>query len=78
MRTGVSIIAVIGAGMRGNPAVTGQVFLALAEEGIEVLAIAQGSSELNLSFVIASAQRGRRRALHPPHFRLGREMSAAP
>jgi aspartate kinase len=56
VRADVSIIAVIGAGMRGRPAVTGQVFLALAQEGIEVLAIAQGSSELNLSFVIAGAQ----------------------
>jgi aspartokinase len=56
VRAGVSIIAVIGAGMRGHPAVTGEVFLALAQEGVEVLAIAQGSSELNLSFVIASAQ----------------------
>lgn len=56
VRADVSIIAVIGAGMRGRPAVTGQVFLALAQEGIEVLAIAQGSSELNLSFVIAGTQ----------------------
>jgi aspartate kinase len=56
VREGVSIIAVIGAGMRGRPAVTGQVFLALAEAGMEVLAIAQGSSELNLSFVLDSAQ----------------------
>jgi aspartokinase len=56
VRTGVSIVAVIGAGMRGKPGVTGQIFTALADDGIEVLAIAQGSSELNLSFVIASAQ----------------------
>jgi aspartate kinase len=56
VRSGVSIVAVIGAGMRGKPGVTGQIFTALADDGIEVLAIAQGSSELNLSFVIASAQ----------------------
>ncbi|HMA38397.1 MAG TPA: aspartate kinase [Chloroflexia bacterium] len=72
VRTGVSIVAVIGAGMRGKPAVTGQVFLALAGTAIEVLAIAQGSSELNLSFVIASTQEDAAvRAIHQ-HFDLGR------
>jgi aspartate kinase len=71
VRAGVSIIAVIGAGMRGRPAVTGEVFLALAQEGIEVLAIAQGSSELNLSFVIDSAHEDAAvRCIHT-HFRLG-------
>ena len=54
-----------------HPAVTGQVFLAMAEAGIEVLAIAQGSSELNLSFVIDSAQEDAAvRCIHA-HFRLG-------
>jgi bifunctional aspartokinase / homoserine dehydrogenase 1 len=73
VQTGVSIIAVIGAGMRGKPAVTGQVFQALGEEGIDVLAIAQGSSELNLSFVVAGAQQDAAvRAIHR-QFGLGRD-----
>jgi len=72
VQAGVSIVAVIGAGMRGRLAVTGEVFLALGREGIDVLAIAQGSSELNLSFVIASAQQDAAvRAIHA-HFGLGR------
>ena len=72
VQTGVAIIAVIGAGMRGKPAVTGQVFQALGVAGIEVLAIAQGSSELNLSFVLAGSQRDAAvRAIHA-HFGLGR------
>jgi aspartokinase/homoserine dehydrogenase 1 len=52
---GVSIVAVIGAGMRGSARAAGRVFTLLSDEGIEVLAIAQGSSELNLSFVLPSA-----------------------
>jgi aspartate kinase len=72
VRSGVSIVAVIGAGMRGKPGVTGQIFTALADDGIEVLAIAQGSSELNLSFVVAGAQEDAAvRAIHH-HFGLDR------
>lgn len=52
LQNGVSIVAVIGSGMRGNPEVTGRVFTLLGRERIEILAIAQGSSELNLSFVL--------------------------
>ena len=56
---GISIVAVIGSGMRGKPAVAGRVFTLLGEEGIDVEAIAQGSSELNLSFVLPSADEDR-------------------
>ncbi len=52
---GVAIVAVIGAGMRGSPGVAGRVFTLLGREEVEVLAIAQGSSELNLSFVLPEA-----------------------
>lgn len=48
----VCIIAVIGAGMRGKPGVAARVFKAVADEGISVRMIAQGSSELNISFVV--------------------------
>jgi bifunctional aspartokinase / homoserine dehydrogenase 1 len=54
VHSGVSIVAVIGSGMRGKPDVAGRVFSLLGRESIEVLAIAQGSSELNLSFVLSS------------------------
>jgi aspartate kinase len=49
----LAIIAVVGAGMRGTPGVAGQVFGTMGREGINVVAIAQGSSELNISFAIA-------------------------
>jgi aspartokinase len=41
--------------MRGKPGVTGRVFSLMGEQKIDVLAIAQGSSELNLSFVLSTA-----------------------
>lgn len=65
LRNGVSIVAVIGSGMRGKPEVAGRVFTLLGREQIEVLAIAQGSSELNLSFVLKKDAEDRTiRALH--------------
>ncbi|WP_101477800.1 aspartate kinase [Candidatus Nitrosotalea bavarica] len=48
----VSIIALIGSGMRGMAGVASKVFTAVAKKGINVIMIAQGSSELNLAFVV--------------------------
>lgn len=50
----VSAVAVVGAGMRGTPGIAGAAFGAAAEAGVNILAIAQGSSELNISFVVKS------------------------
>ena len=47
------IIAVIGENMHGTPGISGRLFSALGKEGINVLAIAQGSSERNISLVTA-------------------------
>jgi len=44
--------AVIGENMRGTPGISGKVFSSLGRAGVNVLAIAQGSSERNISFVI--------------------------
>jgi aspartate kinase len=51
----VTIIAVVGAGMRGTPGVAGRLFSTLGRKGINIIAIAQGSSELNISLIIAAA-----------------------
>jgi aspartokinase/homoserine dehydrogenase 1 len=51
-RDGVAVIAVVGRGMAGTPGIAARVFSALAAAGINVIAIAQGSSELNISFVV--------------------------
>jgi len=48
----MSAIAVVGENMRQIPGIAGQVFYALGRNGINVVAIAQGSSERNISFVV--------------------------
>jgi len=55
-RRGVAVIAVVGRGMAGTPGVAARVFSALASGRINVVAIAQGSSELNISFVVEEGQ----------------------
>jgi len=46
------VVSVIGENMHGTPGMAGRLFSALGREGINVLVIAQGSSERNISFVI--------------------------
>jgi aspartokinase/homoserine dehydrogenase 1 len=48
----LATIAVVGDGMAGTPGIAARVFGALAQAGINIIAIAQGSSELNISFVV--------------------------
>jgi len=50
--TDVSIIALIGSGMRGTIGVASRVFGAVEKKGVNVVMIAQGSSELNIAFVV--------------------------
>lgn len=51
----VVIVAVVGAGMRGTPGIAGRVFRALGEASINVIAMSQGSSEVNISLVVSEA-----------------------
>jgi aspartate kinase len=48
----IAIVAVIGQNMRGTPGIAGKTFNAIGKEGVNLIAIAQGSSESNISFVI--------------------------
>jgi aspartokinase/homoserine dehydrogenase 1 len=48
-----SIIAAVGSRMKSTPGISGTVFHALGRNGINIKAIAQGSSETNISAVIA-------------------------
>ncbi|RMF33587.1 MAG: ACT domain-containing protein, partial [Chloroflexi bacterium] len=50
----VAIVTVVGAGMRQTPGVAARIFSALGERGINVIAIAQGSSECSISLVVAA------------------------
>ncbi len=52
----VGLIACVGLGMAHVPGVSGRVFNALGAAGVNVLAIAQGSSELNISLAVQAAQ----------------------
>jgi aspartokinase/homoserine dehydrogenase 1 len=55
-RKGMAVVAVVGDGMAGAPGIAARVFSALAAGSINVVAIAQGSSERNISFAVAEDQ----------------------
>lgn len=61
----VVIITVVGAGMRSTPGVAGRVFSAMGTAGVNVIAIAQGSSEVSISLLVDAADtRAAVQALH--------------
>jgi aspartate kinase len=61
----VSVVAAIGDRMRGRPGIAGRVFNALGEVGVNVIAISQGSSERNISFIVSSEEAAEAvRAIH--------------
>jgi len=69
---GMATIAVVGLGMHGKPGVAATTFAALASAQINVVAIAQGSSELNISVVVSNLSSGEaQRRIHAA-FRLSR------
>ena len=52
----VSIVTVVGAGMRHTPGIAGSLFTALGQASVNVIAIAQGSSECSISVVVDDSQ----------------------
>ncbi len=52
----VAVVAAVGSGMHGTPGIAARVFNAAAAKKINVVAIAQGSSELSISFVTSSEE----------------------
>jgi bifunctional aspartokinase / homoserine dehydrogenase 1 len=48
----VALVAVVGLGMRGAPGIAARTFQAIGRQRINILAIAQGSSELNITVAI--------------------------
>lgn len=57
-RGGLAVMAVVGEGMAGTPGIAARVFGALSAGGLNVIAIAQGSSERNISLVVGREQAG--------------------
>ncbi|HUD70490.1 MAG TPA: aspartate kinase [Dongiaceae bacterium] len=66
----MAVVAVVGAGMKGQRGIAGRIFSALGDRGVNVVAIAQGSSEYNISIVVR--RRDRRAAVRAIHARLNR------
>lgn len=48
----VGLLAIVGEGMRGTPGLAGRIFTAISQENVNIIAIAQGSSELTISVVV--------------------------
>lgn len=55
LQEGLALIAVVGEGMHGRPGVAGKTLDCLGKGDVNIIAIAQGSSERNISIVIAEA-----------------------
>ncbi|RMG87870.1 MAG: bifunctional aspartate kinase/homoserine dehydrogenase I [Bacteroidetes bacterium] len=65
----LSVVAIIGENMRYRPGIAGRMFQALGKNGINAVAIAQGSSELNISVVIPNTDEAKAlNALHEAFF----------
>ncbi|MDQ7948043.1 MAG: bifunctional aspartate kinase/homoserine dehydrogenase I [Pedobacter sp.] len=52
---GLSVLAIVGENMKRTPGISGKLFHALGRNGVNVHAIAQGSSEYNISVIIAKS-----------------------
>lgn len=71
----LSIVAVVGDGMKHSPGTSGRMFAGLGRNGINVMAIAQGSSERNISAVVRQADIAKAlNALHEAFFLSDRKL----
>jgi len=65
----LSIIAVVGSAMKSTSGISGKFFHALGRNGVNIVAIAQGSSETNISAVISKQDEGKAlNAIHDAFF----------
>jgi aspartate kinase len=73
----VAVVAAVGENMAGTPGIAGRVFSTMGKESINLIAIAQGSSEYNISFLVESNSMEKAvQALHRT-FDLGKQAEAA-
>ncbi|HEX2848478.1 MAG TPA: bifunctional aspartate kinase/homoserine dehydrogenase I [Chitinophagaceae bacterium] len=54
IENGLSIVALVGENMKSHPGISGRMFSAMGKNGVNIRAIAQGSSEKNISAVIST------------------------
>jgi bifunctional aspartokinase / homoserine dehydrogenase 1 len=65
----LAVVAIVGENMRDRPGIAGTMFYSLGKNGVNCIAIAQGSSELNISVVIPRADESKAlNALHEGFF----------
>ncbi len=65
-RDDVTIVTVVGSGMREVPGIAGRIFTATGRHGVNVIAIAQGSSECGISLLVDARDADEAlRAIHP-------------
>lgn len=77
LQENMAVVAIVGEGMRGTTGVAAKLFTAVADAGVNLQMIAQGSSELNISFAIENRDvEGAVRAAHAA-FQLGAELRPA-
>jgi aspartate kinase len=70
----VGLLAVVGEGMRGTPGLAGRIFTAISRANVNIIAIAQGSSELTISIIVR--RDGLEKAVRAVHHECG--MGATP
>ncbi len=71
----VGLLAVVGEGMKGHPGLAGRIFTAISREQVNIIAIAQGPSELTIGIVVARA--GLEKAVKAVHAECGLGTQAA-
>ena len=72
----VGLLAAVGEGMRGTPGLAGRLFTAISRENVNIIAIAQGSSELTIAIVVN--QNDLRTAVSAIHCECGLGQPSAP
>jgi aspartate kinase len=73
----VGLLAAVGEGMQGKPGLAGRIFTAISREQVNIIAIAQGSSELTIAVVVR--RDGLEKAVRAVHDEcaLGRQAAAS-
>jgi aspartate kinase len=65
----VGLLAVVGEGMQGKPGLAGRVFTAISREQVNIIAIAQGASEITIAIVVR--REGLEKAVRAVHAECG-------
>lgn len=65
----VGLLAIVGEGMKGSSGLAGRIFTAISQEMVNIIAIAQGSSELTIAIVVRKS--GLEKAVRAVHTECG-------